>query len=103
MRGFVRAIYINNQAELFWSMWRIRRTIKRINKDRWSHLRKLVIAKYGAECMKCGSRERINVDHIKPKSKYPELQFDLNNLQILCWPCNKEKGNKYVVDYRTTG
>ena len=41
-----------------------------------------------------------NVDHIKPRSKYPELSLVFDNLQVLCGACNKGKGNKYQTDYR---
>lgn len=66
----------------------------------WKYLRAKVINKYGAICMRCGSCQQINVDHIKPKSKYPDLAFDINNLQVLCWPCNKSKSFLDETDYR---
>lgn len=68
--------------------------------DEWKSVRKKAIELYGAKCMRCGSAEHINVDHIKPKSKYPELALDLGNLQILCWPCNKAKSAVGITDYR---
>ena len=64
----------------------------------WRLLRKLAIARYGSTCVKCGrvgSKESpINIDHIKPRKYFPELALDINNLQPLCSPCNKRKGNK---------
>jgi 5-methylcytosine-specific restriction endonuclease McrA len=55
--------------------------------------------------MLCGRSKRkhgvvIHVDHIKPKSKYPELALEYNNLQLLCEDCNLGKSNKYETDYR---
>ena len=51
--------------------------------------------------MVCGSTERIHVDHIKPRSKYPELELDINNLQVLCEDCNIGKSNIDETDWRT--
>jgi len=50
--------------------------------------------------MKCGSTENIEVDHIKPRSKFPELRWDFDNLQILCRKCNVLKWNYHSTDYR---
>jgi hypothetical protein len=36
----------------------------------------------------------LHVDHVKPRSKYPELALDLDNLQILCAACNTRKGDR---------
>jgi len=59
--------------------------------------------KLGDKCQKCGissSDARLQIDHIKPMSLFPELSQDENNLQILCINCNLRKGNKYIKDYR---
>lgn len=74
--------------------------IKIIRKEQWRLLREQVFRVYGKICLKCGSKENIQVDHIKPKSKYPLLEYSFNNLQPLCWPCNKEKCNRNESDYR---
>ena len=70
----------------------------------WKSVRYQALKKYGAKCMLCGATPedgaRICVDHIKPRSKFPELQFDLNNLQILCDDCNKGKSNVDETDWR---
>jgi 5-methylcytosine-specific restriction endonuclease McrA len=69
----------------------------------WKALRLLAIDKYGLICLCCGrenSRQHpINIDHIKPRKYFPELALDIDNLQPLCGPCNKRKGNK-SISYR---
>lgn len=53
-------------------------------------------------CFKCGSRQNVEVEHIRPhySFKYLDLAFDLDNLQWLCKLCNQEKGSK-TEDYRS--
>lgn len=67
----------------------------------WLELRYQVIVKYGKTCQCCGSKKLpIHVDHIMPRSKFPDLELDINNLQILCEDCNIGKSNKDVTDWR---
>jgi 5-methylcytosine-specific restriction endonuclease McrA len=67
----------------------------------WAELRYKTLAKYGAICQCCGADKVIlHVDHIKPRSKYPQLELDINNLQVLCETCNVGKSNKDVTDWR---
>lgn len=67
----------------------------------WNELRKAVLRTYGCVCMKCGASNTVmQVDHIKPRSKYPELAWNFDNLQVLCKECNQRKGNKHSTDYR---
>ena len=65
----------------------------------WKELRLKALDLYGFVCIKCkrdNSREYpINIDHIKPRKFFPELALDITNLQPLCGPCNKKKGNHY--------
>ena len=68
----------------------------------WKELRQKAIGFYGSICMCCQSVDKVQVDHIKPKSKYPELALDFDNLQILCWNCNKKKSNIDETDYRNS-
>lgn len=72
--------------------------------DAWKRLRYQALKKYGARCMCCGATRadgvQIHVDHVKPKSKYPELALSLSNLQILCEPCNIGKGAWDETDWR---
>ena len=51
------------------------------------------------KCMYCESKITHvyfgDVEHIKPKSKFPSLQFDWFNLGFSCAKCNSAKSDKY--------
>lgn len=69
----------------------------------WLDLRYRVLNKYGHRCQLCGannSQSSLHVDHIKPRSKYPHLELEFDNLQVLCEKCNFGKSNKYEDDFR---
>jgi 5-methylcytosine-specific restriction endonuclease McrA len=72
--------------------------------DAWRALRYEALKAYGRRCMVCGATPEIgaqlHVDHIKPRSLYPELELVLGNLQILCRDCNLGKSNKDSIDWR---
>lgn len=71
--------------------------------DAWQGLRYRTLRRYGRKCMSCGaSGVEVHVDHIKPRSKYPHLGLDPDNLQVLCKPCNMGKSNKFEDDLRGT-
>ena len=61
---------------------------------RWFHKQVLIRDDY--TCQICGYREIeiMEVDHIKPKSIYPELQFEMNNMVTLCPNCHRRKTNR---------
>lgn len=71
---------------------------------KWKQLRYEVLKFYGCRCMCCGATERdgkrIVVDHIYPRSKFPKLELDFNNLQVLCNDCNMGKGADDYTDFR---
>ena len=68
----------------------------------WKSLRTEVFSMYGRKCMKCWCEEsEMHVDHIKPKSLYPHLKYDVENLQVLCKSCNFSKGFLDETDYRS--
>ena len=52
-------------------------------------------------CQLCGTtkeQERLEVDHIVPRSKGGTN--DPGNLQVLCAPCNRGKSNRDDTDFR---
>lgn len=67
----------------------------------WKEVRYKTLRKYGFSCMACGAKPPgviLHVDHIKPRSKFPQLSLDEKNLQVLCELCNQGKSNRYFDD-----
>lgn len=62
--------------------------------SRWIKLTAAVKERDGAVCVFCGATEDITVDHIKSAKNYPDLIWDMDNLRVLCRPCNSRKGTK---------
>lgn len=69
----------------------------------WRQLRFEAFQRYGRRCQCCGASPEtgavLNVDHVKPRRKFPKLALDINNLQVLCDACNHGKCNE-TVDFR---
>lgn len=40
-------------------------------------------------CIWCGSKDKLEADHIKPFAYFPELRFAIDNGRTLCNPCHK--------------
>ena len=64
----------------------------------WKLLRDEVIKEQGRICRLCrtaiDSDADVTVDHVRPRSKHPELALSKGNLQVLCRPCNSSKGDR---------
>lgn len=62
----------------------------------WMSARQQTLMRYGPVCQCCGADRAsgtiMQVDHIKPRSRFPALELDLENLQVLCRECNIGKG-----------
>jgi 5-methylcytosine-specific restriction endonuclease McrA len=59
----------------------------------WMELRYRVLKEKGRKCVCCGDEKGpFHVDHIKPRSRFPYLELNFDNLQVLCAPCNLGKG-----------
>lgn len=52
--------------------------------------RKAVLQRDGYKCIWCRSIKNLDVDHIKPKLKYPKLVFNIDNGRTLCKLCHKK-------------
>ena len=70
----------------------------------WKVLRMRALERGDGKCNCCGRTAHagavLNVDHIKPRTRYPELALTLDNLQVLCATCNAGKGNQFETDWR---
>lgn len=71
----------------------------------WRKLRYKILIRDNHTCLCCGRTPKdgiiLNVDHIKPRKKFPGLALALSNLQTLCEDCNAGKGNWDETDWRT--
>lgn len=91
-RATEEAAKLKNRKE--WEIWFATSATSKVfyASSRWRQLRFQAIQKYGRKCISCGRTPDhgavIHVDHIKPRVIWPELAFDINNLQILCSECN---------------
>ena len=77
------------------------------NSKDWLGLRARALEKYECKCMMCGRSTKehgvvIDVSHIIPRHDRPDLQLDINNVQLLCEDCRLGKGSKYKTDWRPT-
>lgn len=74
------------------------------DKREWLELRYRALKLHGGHCQCCGAvpgpGNPLQVDHIKPRSRFPELELDLHNLQVLCKSCNLGKGAWDQTDWR---
>lgn len=69
----------------------------------WQHKwRNFVHKRDGSVCVRCGSRDALELDHVLPVSSHPELATDINNLQLLCYDCHKAKSIPEMVASRQT-
>lgn len=82
-----------------------------ITKD-WTNFRKSDIGKqtelhlkemYAGCCAYCegivGTTGYNQIEHFRPKSKFPELCYEYDNLHLACSKCNSNKGNKFCEDF----
>lgn len=56
----------------------------------WRRVRDLVFERDGRRCRHCGAEDDLAIDHIMPRAKGGTDELD--NLQVLCRPCNSRKG-----------
>lgn len=71
--------------------------------DSSARLRYEALKLSGGKCELCGRAPPevvLHVDHIIPKSKAPELRYEIKNLQVLCGDCNLGKSNRDNTDWR---
>jgi hypothetical protein len=73
------------------------------NTTEWLQTRYKVLKRDGRVCACCGvssTTTTFHVDHIKPRSLFPELELSQDNLQVLCEECNLGKSNLDMTNWK---
>jgi 5-methylcytosine-specific restriction endonuclease McrA len=60
---------------------------------RYRRWRRIVLTRDGHRCVKCGSTERLETDHIRSWTKYPERRYQPSNGRTLCRKCHHKRRN----------
>jgi len=63
--------------------------------DKWGDFRDDIVESFRGLCAYCEVTARGEVDHFRPKSKFPELVYAWSNLVFACHDCNMLKRNKW--------
>lgn len=79
---------------------------RRLNTNkRYIEFRKEMFKRDRWRCVECGYRgSKIQLDHIKPKSLFPELTYEPTNVRTLCIDCHRQTDTygtrvfKYVME-----
>lgn len=78
---------------------------KLLRTSRWRKLRESVLKRDNYMCQRCFHKyniitnDTLQVHHIKPRDRYTELIYDINNLICLCQTCNLQLGTSEVLDF----
>ena len=65
---------------------------RRVRKsNRWTAVRLDALRRDGWQCVKCGARGRLEVDHIQAVRDRPDLAYEVDGLQTLCRVCHSRK------------
>jgi 5-methylcytosine-specific restriction endonuclease McrA len=60
----------------------------------WRAVRRVILRRDGYRCTVCranvAGKGEARVDHIKPRSTHPDLEYELSNLRTLCTTCDNQ-------------
>lgn len=91
-----------NQGEKsnFWKGGKTEKMLVLKNSKEYRAWRKSVFDRDDYTCVDCGEKGgRLEADHIKPKSEFPHLIFEVENGRILCKSCHKKTDTYGIKQY----
>jgi len=62
--------------------------IKHEKKELKSLIRQFILLRDGEKCRRCGTSEKLQCSHIYSVGAYKKLEFDTDNIVILCFKCH---------------
>ncbi|WLR53780.1 HNH endonuclease [Mesobacillus subterraneus] len=78
---------------------------KVLTTTKWRKFRKRIIERDGGYCQRCLIKfnmvvtSNLQVHHIKPRIKFPDLTFVESNCVTLCALCNQQLGTREQLDF----
>ena len=77
-----------------------RRRTRKLNNGVYLITNKEIEKLYDSSCYYCGSKEKIQIDHVIPISRGG--QHSIGNIVPACMKCNVSKGNKYLFEWKVS-
>ena len=100
VRADDRKRYWNNPDETGIVYQKQKENVNKRNIARYERNKQKYVDKLGGKCVKCGTTEHLQFDHINPLEKSftissnfhrKDLDEELDKCQLLCWDCHMEK------------
>lgn len=74
-----------------------KKTTSKIGRTKeYKEFRLRILERDNYKCQECGSSYRLQIHHLKPKSKYPELIMEPSNCITLCITCHSKTDNFFI-------
>lgn len=67
---------------------------KQLKDKRWFAFRKKVFSARGCACESCGSKEHLQVHHIKYRNYKYAWEYPIKDVRVLCRRCHAKEHNK---------
>jgi len=61
-------------------------------------LREAALLRDKNKCIRCGHLKRLSTSHIYPKGRYKTMEYDLDNVKILCYSCHLQFWHKNPIE-----
>ena len=86
---------VDEIAELKYAKRKYNKNKNRIKPQEYNIFRKEILKRDNYTCKNCGSKEKLQVHHIKSRKEFPELIMDKDNCITLCIRCHAETDNYF--------
>jgi uncharacterized protein (TIGR02646 family) len=82
---------IRNAYTIRWVKYYRNNTAKKPNDKLWQKFHPIVSKRFSSLCAFCEAETKGEVDHFRPKARFPELVYSWSNWILACHDCNNPK------------
>ncbi len=72
--------------------------MKKAHRIKLSKMVRQIALSRDKRCLRCGKDKNLHVSHIYPRGKHPRLQFELDNVKVLCMACHLYWWHKHPIE-----